>query len=740
MLFFSLIIPTYGRERILCDSIASVLQQDYPSFEVLIIDQTPQHEPETEQYLQEMASAGKIRWFRVNWASLPGARNYGVRRAIGEIVLFLDDDVLLPPGCLAAHARNYDRSEVGAVAGRVFDRMKLADAIPGLAIEDLPPEAMDPGIAWYHIDLVHTIKPQRVLTARGCNMSFRREVFTRYGIWFDERFRGSAVREESDFCLRIRKTGWQIWYDPEAHLVHLGEETGGCHDISTRSLQYQLTFYHNHFWMALKNLTLWQQIRLAAKLFDCHVLGHPPCYKSGSPIKILTRAVFYLLGWLNAIGTGVTSLWQNGQIYSRQDQREPEQREQEQREQPETKDSIITAKQSRQPLRILVVSHSYIVELNCEKLRTLAKLEPGIEVVVVVPKRWKPGGVQNQTIESSPWQDGSFRVVPLANFSQNNQGLLCFGADLINLLQQFCPHIIQVEQGSKALAYAELVTLNRLLGLKSKNLFFTWWNLPYSPKFPVSWLEAYNLRHTDGLIAGNQDGVEILQQHGYQGAVRVMPQLGVDEIRFRPQPQPELAAQLGIQPDEFVVGFVGRFVPEKGLLTLCEALTQLPSHCSWKWLLLGRGVLQQTLQEKAQAAGIADRLIWIESVPHADVPRYLNLMNVLVLPSETSTEFKTLTSVGWKEQFGHVLIEAMACQVPVIGSDSGEIPYVIGHAGLIFPEGNAWALRDRLLQLMKDKSFAQEIGQQGYERAISHYTNHALAQQQLAFYQQLLAS
>ncbi|HEY9698524.1 MAG TPA: hormogonium polysaccharide biosynthesis glycosyltransferase HpsO [Trichocoleus sp.] len=404
-----------------------------------------------------------------------------------------------------------------------------------------------------------------------------------------------------------------------------------------------------------------------------------------------------------------------------------------------TEPPIVSAKQGTQPLRILVVSHTYIVKLNCEKLRTLAKLEPGIEVVVVVPKRWRPGGVQNQTIESQPWQDGSFRVVPLSNSSQNNQGLLCFGTDLIALLRQFRPHIIQVEQGSKALAYAELITLNRLLGINAKNLFFTWWNLPYSVKFPVSWLEAYNLRHTHGLIAGNQDGAEILQQHGYRGAVQVMPQLGVDETRFCPKLQPELATQLGIQAHEFVVGFVGRFVPEKGLLTLCDALTKIPREYPWKWLLLGRGTLQQTLQEKAQAAGVADRLIWIESVPHADVPRYLNLMNALVLPSETSTEFKTLTSVGWKEQFGHVLIEAMACQVPVIGSDSGEIPYVIGDAGLIFSEGNALELRDRLLQLITDKSFAEAIGKRGYERVISHYTNQALALQQLAFYRQILA-
>ncbi|MGB7440018.1 MAG: hormogonium polysaccharide biosynthesis glycosyltransferase HpsN [Coleofasciculaceae cyanobacterium] len=316
----SVIIPTYGREEPLKDTLEDVLQQDYPTYEVLVVDQTQTHQPQVQTYLEEVASAGKIRWFRVDWANLPGARNYGVRRASGEIVLFIDDDVKLPPGYLQAHARNYlERPEVGAVAGRVFDRMKLSESREDLQIEYLPPEAMDPGIAWYHIDLVHTVKPQRVISARGCNMSFRRDIFTKHGLHFDERFRGSAVREESDFCLRLRQTGYQVWYDPEAHLVHLGEETGGCHDISTRSLKYQLTFYHNHFLMALKNLTLWEQLRLFARLFDCHVLGHPPCNKSGSPVKIVTRAIFYTLGLFDALGTLIKSSGEAGQFYTQLD-------------------------------------------------------------------------------------------------------------------------------------------------------------------------------------------------------------------------------------------------------------------------------------------------------------------------------------------------------------------------------------------------------------------------------------
>jgi GT2 family glycosyltransferase len=323
----SVVIPTYHREEPLKDTLEDVLRQDYPAFEVLVIDQTHTHTAAVQDYLENLAHADKIRWFRLDWASLPGARNYGVRRSQGEIVLFIDDDVRLPEGYLQAHARNFlERPDVGVVAGRVFDRMKLADAQKFMGsshpyeIDYLPPEAMNPGIAWYYIDLVHTTKPQRVISPRGCNMSFRRDIFTQHNVWFDERFRGGAVREESDFSLRLRSTGYQIWYDPEAYLIHIGEETGGCHDISTRSLQYQVTFYHNHFLMALKNLTPSQQLRLYAKLFDCHVLGNPPCNKGGSPIKIVTRGIFYSLGFLDALKTQISSLWDDGQIYTRKEQ------------------------------------------------------------------------------------------------------------------------------------------------------------------------------------------------------------------------------------------------------------------------------------------------------------------------------------------------------------------------------------------------------------------------------------
>ncbi|MDJ0772131.1 MAG: hormogonium polysaccharide biosynthesis glycosyltransferase HpsO [Mastigocoleus sp. MO_167.B18] len=390
-------------------------------------------------------------------------------------------------------------------------------------------------------------------------------------------------------------------------------------------------------------------------------------------------------------------------------------------------------------MKILVASHTYIVNLNCEKLRALSKLAPDIEVTVLVPKRWRPGGVQKKITEAQYYEEDSFRIIPITNFSQNHQGLLTFGTDLIGVIRNFNPDIVQVEQGSRGLAYAEIITLNNLLGIKAKNIFFTWWNLPYQLNFLASFLEKYNLKYSHGIISGNQDGAEILRQRGYQGLIKVMPQLGVDDTLFKPNPQPELKQKLGITDTDFIVGFVGRFVQEKGILTLLKSLISIKDK-PWKFLLLGRGELKSEIINRAKENNIQDRIILVESVPHHEVCNYINLMNTLVLPSETSYKFKTLTSIGWKEQFGHVIIEAMSCQVPVIGSNSGEIPHVIGDAGLVFPEGDVKALANCLLRLIEKPEFAQNLGLMGYTKVIAQYTNKALAKQQLEFYQEVISN
>jgi glycosyltransferase involved in cell wall biosynthesis len=145
---------------------------------------------------------------------------------------------------------------------------------------------------------------------------------------------------------------------------------------------------------------------------------------------------------------------------------------------------------------------------------------------------------------------------------------------------------------------------------------------------------------------------------------------------------------------------------------------------------VGNGGIQADLERQAGELGLADRVSFKPSVPSCEVPGFLSSMDALVLPS--------LTRPNWKEQFGRVLIEAMACGVPVVGSDSGEIPSVIGDAGLVFPEGNVAALRERLQGLMDQDSLRGELSERGRQRVLEHYTQAKVAEQYYLVYRQML--
>jgi len=112
-------------------------------------------------------------------------------------------------------------------------------------------------------------------------------------------------------------------------------------------------------------------------------------------------------------------------------------------------------------------------------------------------------------------------------------------------------------------------------------------------------------------------------------------------------------------------------------------------------------------------------VIYRPSVLRSDMPAHLCACDAVVLPS-----YATRT---WKEQFGRVLVEAMACGTPVIGSDSGEIPHVVGEAGLIFPEKDAPALRDCLKRMIEDPALRQRLIALGRARAEREYSCEAVA-------------
>ncbi len=372
-------------------------------------------------------------------------------------------------------------------------------------------------------------------------------------------------------------------------------------------------------------------------------------------------------------------------------------------------------------MRILLIGHAYVVAENQKKLHALAA-QPEVELLLVVPHLWREPVLKEIPVHVPA--DAPFRVRPIrAVWPGVEQYYWYLSTDLG--LREFRPDVLCVEQGAGAFVYTQSLIYRNLYASDAKAVFFTWWNLPYRAQWPLSAIERFNLSQSQGAIAGNADAATILRDHGFTGPLTILPQLGIDSGEYCREDVSDLRRELGL--DRFTVGYTGRFVEEKGIRVLLEALVGV--GFDFQLLMLGRGPLEEEIRSFAAKQGWGDRLKIVSGVGHSDIARYQNCMDVMVVPS--------LTRPFWKEQFGHVLIEAMACEVPVIGSDSAEVPHVIGEAGIITPEGDVAALRAALARAAASTELRRQLGQAGRRRVLEHFTHDKLAQQLVQFFQAL---
>jgi glycosyltransferase involved in cell wall biosynthesis len=238
------------------------------------------------------------------------------------------------------------------------------------------------------------------------------------------------------------------------------------------------------------------------------------------------------------------------------------------------------------------------------------------------------------------------------------------------------------------------------------------------------------MNRATGWIYSGQTVLENLKNRpGYRDKPARLIPLGVDTRVFCPNPEAkrEILRELEWEKSQApVIGYVGRFVPEKGLSLLMRVLGQLQT--SWRALFVGAGRMESKLRSWAQSHG--DRVRIVTDAGHAEMPAYYNAMDLLCAPSQTTTH--------WREQFGRMLIEAFACGVPVIGSDSGEIPYVVGDTGVIVDEKDEDLWVKNIEELLGDVGRRQYLARVGRERAEQKYAWPLVAKQHLDFFEELL--
>jgi glycosyltransferase involved in cell wall biosynthesis len=378
-------------------------------------------------------------------------------------------------------------------------------------------------------------------------------------------------------------------------------------------------------------------------------------------------------------------------------------------------------------IRLLSIGHSYVVGLNRRLARAIALAgQPRWEVTVVAPKHYS-GANDLRPIPLEHLADEPYRLVPIRTYLGHKPALFFYSWPLRRLLQSgdwdfiHCWEEPYIVAGGQICAWAPA---------RVPIAFYTMQNIVKRYPPPFSWMERFCLRRSSGWIAVGETTRQTQLQRGYQTRPdRVIP-LGVALDHFHPDPAARYAClqKLGWETTgPPVVGFVGRFVAEKGLTLLTDALDGLQTP--WRALFVGGGPMEATLKEWAGHYG--ERVRIVPPVPHADMPPYINAMDLLCAPSQTTAH--------WREQQGRMLIEAFACAVPVLGSDSGDIPYVLADAGVVCPETDVARWREALGSLLENPSLREEYACKGLHRAQTIYAWPVIARQHLDFFQELLA-
>ncbi|MGD2145853.1 MAG: glycosyltransferase family 4 protein [Anaerolineae bacterium] len=383
-------------------------------------------------------------------------------------------------------------------------------------------------------------------------------------------------------------------------------------------------------------------------------------------------------------------------------------------------------------MRIAMISKACLVGAYQRKLEELARF-PDVDLMVIVPPSWKEGS-RVIHLERAHTEGYDLVVEPLVF---NGSFHLHVYPRLRRRLGAFRPDVVHIDEEPYNLATFHALRLSKPLGAAA--LWFSWQNLNRRYPLPFRLLEWYNLRHADYAIVGSEGAAAVWRDKGYAGPLAVIPQFGVDPKIFAP-------GTLGSAGDHttsrltpgakdrdpaqgFVIGFVGRLVPEKGVDLLLYAVRDLPGL--WRLHIVGDGPERDAIETQVLRMGLESRVTFEEGwLPSLRMPAFYRQLDALVLPSRTRP--------NWVEQFGRVLIEAMACGVPVIGSDCGEIPHVVGDAGLVFPEDDAPALRAQLEELMRDPDLWSSLSRRGRERVLKHFTQRAIAAQTMAVYREMV--
>jgi len=361
------------------------------------------------------------------------------------------------------------------------------------------------------------------------------------------------------------------------------------------------------------------------------------------------------------------------------------------------------------------VSHALTAGINQQFYADLEQ-RTGWDITLLIPSNWI-NEYGNQV--ASDWPAFKGKVIRVPVWKSGNIILHAYRGSMKKILREVNPDVIYVNHEPYAVATAQVYWANRR-SIRKPIGFYSCQNIVKKYPPPFRWTESmvYSNSAFSFPITATVDQVH--RTKGYRGPSTLMP-LGVDPTIYYPRENTDaIRRELGVPDDVVLIGYLGRIVPEKGLITLLRGLNTI-REMNWRIAVIGAGSFDAEFDRMSAELGLKDKVIRKGYIPHADAPQYFSAFDVTVLPSETQA--------NWREQFGRVIIESLMCGTPVVGSDSGEIATLINElgGGSVFPERDAAALGAALAEMIRDPALRDGKAATGRMRSIELYATPSLA-------------
>jgi len=379
------------------------------------------------------------------------------------------------------------------------------------------------------------------------------------------------------------------------------------------------------------------------------------------------------------------------------------------------------------PLRLLAVGHSYVLATNRAILRELARDE-SFDISVAAPAYFH-GDLRPLTLEPEP-AGSRLTIIPLRAYLTRSVHVFAYHpADLRRVVSNGDYDVVHAWEEPYILGGYQIASALR--GSPARFCFRTAQNNVKRYPPPFGHFEGAVLARAQRWIAGGQLVYDAMCRKGFPAETGTVLTLSVDTTEFTPSTAESRAmAKRAMGLTGPVIGYLGRFTKPKGIPLLLQAMDIVGMGRPWTLLLLGSGPLEDSIHRWAAKRGIAER-VRVQLVRHDEVSGVLPAMDVMVAPSQTAP--------NWREQFGRMSIEAFAAGVPLIASDSGEIPTVAGDAAIIVPERDAHGFASAICRLLDSPDDCAELVRRGYLRA-ERYSSRQLARQFAEFYRELAST